>query len=87
MKASNGLGSSRSILLNDDDDRIELAGQYFAGSVIEQAVRDWRKAKASGFITREGTIDGTMIQAYGHFWKLVKRRNKSALLLGYLIFE
>jgi hypothetical protein len=23
----------------------------------------------------------------GHFWKLVKRRNKSALLLGYLIFE
>tara|TARA_B100000749_G_scaffold191705_1_gene148652 strand:+ start:319 stop:609 length:291 start_codon:yes stop_codon:yes gene_type:complete len=22
----------------------------------------------------------------GHFWKLVKRRNKSALLLGYLIF-
>jgi hypothetical protein len=73
--------------LNDDDDRIELAGQYFAGSVIEQAVRDWRKAKASGFITREGTIDGTMIQAYGHFWKLVKRRNKSALLLGYLIFE
>ena len=64
MKASNGLGSSRSILLNDDDDRIELAGQYFAGSVIEQAVRDWRKAKASGFITREGTIDATMIQAY-----------------------
>lgn len=50
--------------VNDDDDRIELAGQYFAGSVIEQAVRDWRKARASGFITKGGTIDGTMIQAY-----------------------
>jgi len=23
----------------------------------------------------------------GHFWKLAKRRNKSALLLGYLIFK
>ena len=50
--------------VNNPDDSLDIAGQYFAGAVIEQAVRDWRKAKASGFITEEGQVDGEMIQAY-----------------------
>mgnify|MGYP003629336870 FL=1 len=50
--------------MNNPEDSLELAGQYFAGAVIEQAVRDWRKAKASGFITNKGQVDGEMIQAY-----------------------
>ena len=50
--------------MNEPDDNLDIAGQYFAGAVIEQAVRDWRKAKASGFITNDGQVDGEMIQAY-----------------------
>ena len=50
--------------MNDPDDSLELAAQYFAGAVIEQAVRDWRKAMASGFITNKGQVNGKMIQAY-----------------------
>jgi hypothetical protein len=50
--------------LNEHNDNLDVAGQYFAGAVIEQAVRDWRKAKASGFLTKDGKVDGTMIQAY-----------------------
>ena len=46
------------------DSLTDEAAQYFAGAVIEQAVRDWRKARASGFITNKGKVSGEMIQAY-----------------------
>ena len=64
MRGGCGIGESRSIRLNDADDSLEMAAMYFAGAVIEQAVRDWRKAMASGFLTRAGQVDGEMIQAY-----------------------
>ena len=63
-RASNGIGLSKSILLNEPETRLEVAFLYFAGAVVEQAVRDWRQARRSGFLTNEGEIDGMKIQAY-----------------------
>ena len=50
--------------LSDATDSLHEAAMYFAGAVIEQAVRDWRKARASGFITNKGQVSGEMIRAY-----------------------
>ena len=50
--------------VNEAQDSLEQAAMYFAGAVIEQAVRDWRKARSSGFITNKGQVSGEMIQAY-----------------------
>ena len=50
--------------MSDGEDSQEVAFLYFAGAVVEQAVRDWRQAKRSGFITSEGQIDGMKIRAY-----------------------
>lgn len=46
------------------DSATDLAAMYFAGAVIEQAVRDWRQARRNGFINKHGEIDGEMIRAY-----------------------
>ena len=50
--------------MSDGENSQEVAFLYFAGAVVEQAVRDWRQAKRSGFITSEGQIDGMKIRAY-----------------------
>ena len=42
----------------------DLACLYFVGAVIEQAVRDWRLARRCGFITKQGDVNGEMIQGY-----------------------
>ena len=42
----------------------DLACLYFVGAVIEQAVRDWRLARRCGFITKQGDVNGDMIQGY-----------------------
>ena len=42
----------------------DLACPYFVGAVIEQAVRDWRLARRCGFITKQGDVNGEMIQGY-----------------------
>ena len=42
----------------------DLACLYFVGAVIEQAVRDWRLARRCGFITKQGDVNGQMIQGY-----------------------
>ena len=42
----------------------DLACLYFVGAVIEQAVRDWSLARRSGFITKQGDVNGEMIQGY-----------------------
>ena len=46
------------------DSSQDLACLYFVGAVIEQAVRDWRLAKRCGFITKQGDVNGEMIQGY-----------------------
>jgi len=51
--------------LNDvADSSQDLACLYFVGAVIEQAVRDWRLARRCGFITKQGDVNGEMIQGY-----------------------
>ena len=42
----------------------DLACLYFVGAVIEQAIRDWRLARRCGFITKQGDVNGEMIQGY-----------------------
>ena len=42
----------------------DLACLYFVGAVIEKAVRDWRLARRCGFITKQGDVNGEMIQGY-----------------------
>ena len=42
----------------------DLACLYFVGAVIEQAVRDWRLARRCGFITKQGDVNGEIIQGY-----------------------
>ena len=42
----------------------DLACLYFVGAVIEQAVCDWRLARRCGFITKQGDVNGEMIQGY-----------------------
>ena len=46
------------------DSSQDLACLYFVGAVIEQAVRDWRLARRCGFITKQGDVNGEMIQGY-----------------------
>ena len=46
------------------DSSQDLACLYFVGAVIEQAVRDWRLARRCGFITKQGDVNGDMIQGY-----------------------
>ena len=46
------------------DSSRDLACLYFVGAVIEQAVRDWRLARRCGFITKQGDVNGEMIQGY-----------------------
>ena len=51
--------------MNDAADSLQdLACLYFVGAVIEQAVRDWRLARRCGFITKQGDVNGEMIQGY-----------------------
>ena len=51
--------------VNDAADSPEdLAAMYFAGAVIEQAVRDWRLARRVGFINKQGEVNREMIQGY-----------------------
>ena len=51
--------------LNDAADSSQnLACLYFVVAVIEQAVRDWRLARRCGFITKQGDVNGEMIQGY-----------------------
>ena len=44
--------------MNEPDDNLDIAGQYFAGAVIEQAVRDWRKAKIGHLLKDEAMESG-----------------------------
>ena len=46
------------------DSSQDLACLYFVGAVIEQAVRDWRLARRCGFITKQGDVNGEIIQGY-----------------------
>ena len=46
------------------DSSQDLACLYFVGAVIEQAVPDWRLARRCGFITKQGDVNGEMIQGY-----------------------
>ena len=46
------------------DSSQDLACLYFVGAVIEQTVRDWRLARRCGFITKQGDVNGEMIQGY-----------------------
>ena len=46
------------------DSSQDLACLYFVGAVIEQALRDWRLARRCGFITKQGDVNGEMIQGY-----------------------
>ena len=46
------------------DSSQDLACLFFVGAVIEQAVRDWRLARRCGFITKQGDVNGEMIQGY-----------------------
>ena len=47
-----------------DDTSQDLACLYFVDAIIEQAVRDWRLARRCGFITKQGDVNGEMIQGY-----------------------
>ena len=46
------------------DSSQDLACLFFVGAVIEQAVRDWLLARRCGFITKQGDVNGEMIQGY-----------------------
>ena len=46
------------------DSSQDLACLYFVGAVIEQAVRNWRLARRCGFTTKQGDVNGEMIQGY-----------------------
>ena len=46
------------------DSSQDLACLYFVGAVIEQAVHDWRLARRCGFITKQGDVNGEMMQGY-----------------------
>ena len=46
------------------DSSQDLACLYFVAAIIEQAVRDWRLARRCGFITKQGDVNGEMIQGY-----------------------